>query len=325
MDRMIERKETVVPCNPSLSVVVPTKNRQEILKGLISSFVGQELDSYIEFLIIDQSQTQIDEQQLAILKSLVNCIGCGSVLKYYHKPELSGLTAAKNFGIDQAIGEIILFLDDDVVLLPGFLNELLSGIEHGFDGVSGVQIQDSSNKSKMSEIYSTIFQRGYLRDRRRYINRNFNRLPRYVSSQVLSGGLTAYRRDLLISERFDTNLVSYCLGEDKEYSLRVSVKGAKLAICTKALAFHFRHPEGKPNPIERHEAKTALVKYLQTRNEQVTGKENLWASNWALFGIFVEACFVGAKSRSLQPIKGVFSGLRKAKQGFIGLKFINLR
>ena len=76
MDRMIERKETVVPCNPSLSVVVPTKNRQEILKGLISSFVGQELDSYIEFLIIDQSQTQIDEQQLAILKSLVNCIGC---------------------------------------------------------------------------------------------------------------------------------------------------------------------------------------------------------------------------------------------------------
>ena len=235
-------------------------------------------------------------------------------LKYYHKPELSGLTAAKNFGIDQAIGEIILFLDDDVVLLPGFLNELLSGIEHGFDGVSGVQIQDSSNKSKMSEIYSTIFQRGYLRDRRRYINRNFNRLPRYVSSQVLSGGLTAYRRDLLISERFDTNLVSYCLGEDKEYSLRVSVKGAKLAICTKALAFHFRHPEGKPNPIERYEAKTALVKYLQTRNEQVTGKKNLWASNWALFGIFVEACFVGAKSRSLQPIKGVFSGLRKAKQ-----------
>ena len=104
----------------------------------------------------------------------------------------------------------------------------------------------------------------------------------------------------------------------------MSVK-AKLAICTKALAFHFRHPEGKPNPIERYEAKTALVKYLQTRNEQVTGKKNLWASNWALFGIFVEACFVGAKSRSLQPIKGVFSGLRKAKQGFIGLKFINLR
>jgi GT2 family glycosyltransferase len=241
-----------------------------------------------------------------------------------HEPDASGLTQAKNIGTRHANSEIILFLDDDIILLPGFVNGVLKGFAHGFDGISGVQVQDAIYEGFLREFYTWFFLRGYLKDKRSGINRNFMKLNDYIATNVLSGGLTAYKKEVVTKLWFDENLVKYCLGEDKEFSMRASCRGASLAICTCSQAYHLRHPEGKPSYLQRYEGKTALIKYLHYKFKKITKKKLWFATTWAIIGTLLEALFTSLLKHSSNPIRGAISGIKKSRKNFSGLEFIRI-
>lgn len=304
-----------------LSAIIPTKNRHEMLKNVITSFIYQDIEKPIEFIIVDQSDAKIEKNKLEELNEISRIVHKDSILRYYYNPNLSGLTAAKNFGVTKALSDIVLFLDDDLILMPGFLQNLMKGFELGFDGVSGVQIQDVGSQSIFSELYSRIFYRGYLKDIRRKVNRNYWKLDDFIDTNVLSGGLTAYKKSYVEDLKFDENLVKYCLGEDKEFSLRAKNNNLKLAICTKAHVFHSRHPKGKPDLYKRYQGKTSLINYLQTKNENIKWDTKI-SSLWALFGIILEALLMSLLKFSVIPIKGALIGIIKSNKEFKELDFI---
>lgn len=307
-----------------LSAVIPTKNRQILLKNILSSFILQDMDYPVEFIIVDQTRESMNEDSLERLRVIAGSVHNGSVLKYLHEPDASGLTQAKNIGTRHAGGEIILYLDDDIILLPGFVDGILRGFKCGFDGVSGVQVQDALYEGFSHEFYSWCFFKGYLKDKRSRINRNFMRLDDYIASNVLSGGLTAYKKEVVKNLWFDENLVKYCLGEDKEFSMRASHSGAHLAICTRSQAYHLRHPEGKPGYLQRYEGKTALIKYLHYKFKKIIRKK-LWAATvWAITGTLIEALFTSLVKHSSNPLRGAIYGLKKSRKSFAGLEFIRM-
>ena len=302
-----------------LSVVIPTKNRQAILKNLLSSFITQEINYLTELIIIDQSLEELDQERLDSLKGISE----ECMLKYFHHPNLSGLTQARNMGIAQSKGEIVLFLDDDVILLPGFMKGILEGFNRGFDGVSGV-LFENDHEGFIKGLYTNMFFRGYIRDKRRSIYRKFYKYEPYVVSRVLSGGITAFYKDVLVNSQFDENFIHYSLGEDKEYSMRISFGGAKLAICTKAIAYHMKHPIGKPNLYKRYEGKTAYIKYLQHKFRRILYSRLTISTNWALIGTLMDACINCVCKHSMDPIRGALSGIKKANNNFEDLEFIKV-
>ena len=81
-----------------ISVVIPTYNRKTEVMNLVSQ-IPSEIG---EVLIIDQSNTPIDFPK----KSNIFII-------HLTKPSI---TAARNFGVKHSTGQIICFIDDDVVL-----------------------------------------------------------------------------------------------------------------------------------------------------------------------------------------------------------------
>jgi len=101
---------------PTLSVVIPTFNRPDYLCSTVRQVLEQRFTD-CEVCVIDQSPSRVAETQATRLAAEFP----DSRLRYYWL-EARGAPNAKNEGIARARGEIILFIDDDVILLsPDFL------------------------------------------------------------------------------------------------------------------------------------------------------------------------------------------------------------
>src|SRR5688572_20249153 len=99
--------------NPFFSVIVPTYNREALIKATLNSVLAQ---SFIDFEIIVVDDGGKDNTEY-VVKELKN-----PALRYFKK-ENSERGAARNFGIDQARGYYITFLDSDDILYPFHLQE----------------------------------------------------------------------------------------------------------------------------------------------------------------------------------------------------------
>ena len=106
-----------------LSIIIPTYKREKILCQTIDSVISELGKSSLndgdyEFIIVDQTKEHSEEVS-SYLKGLV----AYPYIKYVYE-SVANLPNARNVGLSYASGEIILFLDDDVVLHPGFFDTL---------------------------------------------------------------------------------------------------------------------------------------------------------------------------------------------------------
>src|SRR5262245_61983905 len=102
-----------------ISVVIPTLNREKCLVDTIEYFLEKERYPSLDIIIIDQSDTHLAETT-AYLRSIANRIN-------YQAVSYKSLTKARNHGIRLASGDIILFVDDDVVPFDGFVQAHVEG------------------------------------------------------------------------------------------------------------------------------------------------------------------------------------------------------
>ncbi len=101
-----------------LSVIIPTHNRQEILKKCLFALKAQLLkaDQY-EIIVVDDGSTDQTKKMVNELKEkqLPN-------LSYFYQTN-QGQGNARNLGIQKAKGEIIVLIGDDIIVTPDFLAE----------------------------------------------------------------------------------------------------------------------------------------------------------------------------------------------------------
>ena len=114
----------------SLSIVIPTKNRPAFLQQAVQSAL-EGLPGDAEILVIDDRSAP---PVLAFTDPRVRVIQSGS------RPGASG---ARNWGVAQARGRRILFLDDDDLLLSGYAAWVSGlGAEYGFSEVIRFSTED---------------------------------------------------------------------------------------------------------------------------------------------------------------------------------------
>ncbi|MBL6989254.1 MAG: glycosyltransferase [Bacteriovoracaceae bacterium] len=100
----------------SISVIIPTYNRQDYILRAIKSVVKQEQVDF-DLFIIDDGST--DNTQKVVLGYI--CEHCLSEKITYIKTENKGVSAARNLGIKKSNGAWLSFLDSDDEWLPGKL------------------------------------------------------------------------------------------------------------------------------------------------------------------------------------------------------------
>jgi glycosyltransferase involved in cell wall biosynthesis len=97
-----------------ISVVIPTYNREQPLRETLADAIRQNYPNF-EVLVIDQTRTHESETQVYLEE-----LATAGKIRWF-PVDWASLPGARNYAVRRAVGEIILFIDDDVQLPDGFL------------------------------------------------------------------------------------------------------------------------------------------------------------------------------------------------------------
>ena len=96
-----------------MSVVVPTFNRRDRLHRVLSALAAQDVDEPFEVIVVSDGSTDGTNDYL---RSDAVPLPVVTVAQ-----DNQGPAAARNAGIERASGDLVVFVDDDVVAEPGLL------------------------------------------------------------------------------------------------------------------------------------------------------------------------------------------------------------
>ena len=137
----------------NITISICTRNRENNLKKCTKSIAKQEINfkSKIEVLIMDDGE--LSNEYMLDIKNILNRFEV-----HYHKKKNPGLYLSRLKSIELAKGDIILFLDDDVVLESDYINNALEVYEKHpcIAGVGGVDII-LPRYSIFRTIYTSLF------------------------------------------------------------------------------------------------------------------------------------------------------------------------
>lgn len=114
---------------PETTLLIPLFNRPETLRTALEWLTKQTYppDRFEVFLVDDSGPDNYHHQ-----KKIVNHIPTEFTIRYLSTglpQEVNGVTVARNIGIRQAASPLIIFMDDDVIPHPNFIEEHIKSHE----------------------------------------------------------------------------------------------------------------------------------------------------------------------------------------------------
>ena len=104
-----------------ISIIVPVYNTEKYLKRCIDSILSQNYADF-ELLLVDDGST---DGSGALCDSYQQK---DSRVRVFHQKN-AGVSAARNYGVDQAQGEWVCFVDSDDEVLPDYLSDMIKAAD----------------------------------------------------------------------------------------------------------------------------------------------------------------------------------------------------
>ena len=288
-----------------ITTVIPTRNRPKDLLNAINSLCTQSRLPD-ELIIVDQSVDDLS------FRAVNNTLSKFKQIKhiYIHDPRILGLVDAKRVAVNHASGDIICFLEDDVVLEANYIQQIELGFTKNPNmiGCSGV----ITNPPRVNFLYKflfVIFHRGIFKDKRIDVNRIYNGYSNtLIKSDMLSGGVSAWRHEVFRKVEFDS-ANGFHMFEDIDFSTRVAQHyGNRLFINPNARLAHYCSPINRDLLGERDRRKIReCFTYYKKRKDWPNAAISFY---WLLLGMLLESIFQSFSSKSFKPIQGYLLGLQ---------------
>ncbi len=236
--------------NLRVSMIIPTYNRPDDLEKCIASILAQT--RLPEELVI------VDDGALEEVPLAAACRTAGMDLVYRRK-DVPGLTESRNLGKTVATGDIVCYLDDDTVLFPDYLEQLLDvyrADDAGHVLAVGGLIANPKPKGMPHHLRyildllvmnrgvreGRVLPSGFCTD---YNTTWFT--PRTVRDvDFLDGGVSSFRASALVAEAFTAAYRNWGLGEDKDFTYRLARKG-RVVLNPQARLHHFEATVMRPD------------------------------------------------------------------------------
>jgi len=291
--------------NFSITVVIPTKNRHPDLLNFFDSLFKQSVLPD-QIIVIDQSDENLSEESIRLKVG----INKSSNLTYIYNTKIRGLVEAKNYSIQFNKSDLICFLEDDEILECDFLKHIIAGFtfKSEMNGCCGV-ITNPPNKNFFYEFFFHLFHTGLYRDIRIGIFGYQNLNHHFFISDKLSGGLSAWRKEVFSHTFFDlSNNLHFT--EDIDFSSRVAHSFPNsLFINTNAKLAHYFSKSNRFNHKDIYSNK--IIENIIYYKKRKLVPFALFHLTWLLFGILLQSCLKTITLVSFDPICGYLSGLYK--------------
>lgn len=206
------------------SIVIPTYNRKPILEKCLraleqQTFCSELVDGY-EVIVVDDGST---DTTVSWIQSHTLDLPHVRLIEQSHK----GPAAARNLGVTEAVGDTIIFIDSDLVVLDEFLQSHATALIEG-------QKQCGSDR---------LFSYG------RVVNTcNFDtpttepyKITDFSAAYFATGNVAIARHWLEAAGLFDTQFQLYGW-EDLELGVRLKQLGLTLIKCPEAVGYHWHPP-----------------------------------------------------------------------------------
>jgi len=274
----------------SVSIVIPTYNRIHELIETLSSIENQTVLPKEIIIVDDNFESSLEPDLRSERHRLCEK---GVKLRYIQNSTRVGLTKSRNIGVRKSSGEIILFLDDDVLLDKDYLKHLLHfySVHREVLGVQGYW-ECNNKKSRISFISNILLGLFYLPH---YEYDSCNVLPSMNNTyplnlsyatpcQWLSGCNQSYRKTIFDEFQFDEKLIKYSWKEDLDFSYSIWKKYPNtLYIIPEARLIH-KQSEVARMPNERSAyMKEAYSRYLFHKHFS-KGTKNKLIYEWSKIG-----------------------------------------
>ena len=229
---------TVASPVPALSVVIPTYNRLDTLPEVVSAVEGQVGVPDFEVIIIDDGSTDGTWEWLEQRTPSVPT----KVVRQSH----SGPAAARNRGVETAVGRWVAFLGDDTVPSPQWLAYHLAAQHQGRKGDETVAVVGYTGWHPRIRV--TAFIR-YLNEYGPQFGYALIEHADNVPFNFFYSSNLSISRQLLLEQPFDTTF-PYPAWEDIELGYRLKGRGLRILYCREAEVAH-SHPTGVKRYCER--------------------------------------------------------------------------
>jgi GT2 family glycosyltransferase len=213
-----------------VSVVIPTFNRSNILTKALSAHLAQSaVDEMKEILVIDDGSSDETGARVA------NLAGKSRVpIRYWRQPN-RGQAAARNLGIREATGEIILFADDDIIPAADLLAEHLRWHDRHPERCAAVL----GFVEWSPEVRPTPFMRWLGLDGPLFAYAHFAGKIELDFRAFYTCNLSLKTKLLRATGAFDEDFEGYGF-EDAELGYRLQKNGMRLLYNRAAVAYHYK-------------------------------------------------------------------------------------
>ena len=271
-----------------ISVVIPTYNRLPILQKCLRALEAQQLDDLLEgfeVVLVDDGST---DDTVAWIHAHAAALPHVRLIQQSH----GGPAQGRNRGVAEANGEVIVFIDSDLVVTPGFLVAHARALERQWQQMGdrrcftyGAVINTANFEDPTSEPHK-------LRD--------------LSWAYFATGNVAIDRRVLESAGLFDTRFHLYGW-EDLELGERLRRLGVVLVRCPEAVGYHWHPPlslEQIPDLIrvEQERAAMGLVFFRKHPTRRVRFIIQYTRLHWLLWELLTLGGLLN--ERSLKPLLG---------------------
>ncbi|WP_414529168.1 glycosyltransferase family 2 protein [Nodularia chucula] len=207
------------------SVVIPTYNRQPILEKCLRALEVQELSASssvtnYEIVLVDDGSTDGTLEWLAAHQAEFPHVQC-------FEQNHAGPAAARNLGVKKALGDTIIFIDSDLVVLPNFLQAHANALLQGREKLKsdrfftyGAVINTCNFEHPTAEPY---------------------KITDFSAAFFATGNVAIPKHWLEKAGLFDNSFQLYGW-EDLELGVRLKKLGLQLIKCPEAVGYHWHPP-----------------------------------------------------------------------------------
>jgi GT2 family glycosyltransferase len=211
-----------------VSVVICTLNREESLVHVLELLKAQETQP-LEILVVDQSREHRPETWRYLRENQER-------IRRMTLP-LPSTTVARNLARREVRGEIVLFLDDDVLFRPTLIGFHLENYrDPAIGAVSGKVLYHGCEENELPWAARLTASGKYLR--------NFTSNRRCFIPTLYGCNMSLRREVLEKTGTFDENYWGNFLWEEVDYALQIRKHGFQILYDPRAAVFHVMEKKG---------------------------------------------------------------------------------
>lgn len=261
------------------SVIIPAYNASNTIERAVLSVVNQNFSSY-EIIIVDDGST---DDTLDICKKIALN---NHYIKLFSKKN-GGVSSARNYAINKAVGEYVIFLDSDDIYLPGSLETIFriikdvkkpdlilcgyknhaSSVDFGVMRIEKAEIHScelfsNDNNLNISIIFSSLLFSEKYTFQKYHVDYPNMRTP----------WAKAYRREVLIKNdiKFDEKMYRF---EDGFFNMNVLFNINSIAKTELAVYGYIQNESGSIQPrknivLENYYKIRAIDQFLEKQNNK---------------------------------------------------------